>query len=152
MKKSDFIHFQKSFFTHLTTGFNPVEVTIHKLGYDADEVYDLDDFVGGGTLQDTTTFKLKALFKKIVTEKDREKYGVDTNVSIIIYISPLELEQKTGSKTFPDYFMNSYAGYSLEFQKRLYEVERVIMLEEFFTTDEIMCMAYQFDLSREGGQ
>jgi hypothetical protein len=150
MTKEQFRYFQRSFFKHLTGSFNPVTLKITKISVDH-QGDALNSFVGDGVRSEVETYELKALYKRMVSNKEREAYGVSADVSIVVYVSPLELEAQTGSKQFPEYFKRSYAGFQFEFLGNKFEVDRMIAKEEFFSGEELLCMAYQFDLKRDEG-
>jgi hypothetical protein len=57
------------------------------------------DFIGENPVE-YDCFSLKCFFSVTNNSKDREKFGVDSNVDIIFYISPEDLEKEIGVKEF----------------------------------------------------
>ena len=56
---------------------------------------DYRDFVGENEIE-TKSYILNCLYSRNVTDKTRTKYGLETDVSAVLYLSPKELKQVVG--------------------------------------------------------
>ena len=86
-----------------------------------------------------------------ISDKQREKFGVKEEVTDIVYISPIELKNKYGSMTFPDYVRKSYSQIAVEFLGKHYEIESIRDLEPMHNGKEYICLAYQVNLRATTG-
>lgn len=93
------------------------------------------------------TFNIQCLYNRNITEKQREKEGIDQEVDTVLYISPLELELKTGSIDFPDYVRKSYSQITIQAFELVYKVTNIYEMEPLEVHGGRMCIAYRIDLT-----
>ena len=72
--------------------------------------------------------------------------GVTVDTSVVAYISPIELQAKTGSASIPAEMMSSFRRMKVQFIGKTFEIIRVTEVEPMVLQGGVMCIAYQFDL------
>lgn len=144
-----FAYLQNLFYTRLSQCCNPVEVSLKYFRTSGGDKF--TNFTGDNNRLPTMEFNLHCLYQRDLNDKQREKLGVNQNVTDVIYISPLELQQKTGSNKFPEEVRNSYAMISVEFLGKHFELLSIKDLEPVHNGMEVMCIAYQLNLRTDTG-
>lgn len=139
-----FAELQKLFFCKVTSGCNVSSIDINYIKVESGNSF--TRFTGDGKRSVEKTVNLKCFYKRNISDKDREKMGVNQDVTTVVYISPLDLKNKTGSPVFSQNVLNSYAGVLVEFIGKIYEIESIIDLEPMFDGKEWVCLAYQLNL------
>lgn len=144
LSSTHFEKLQNLFFKKVTTCCNPASVTFEMLSITSPNDY--SEFTGDGNRSIDKSFDLKCFYQRNISDKQREKLGVTQDVTDIIYISPLELEKKYGSKNFADIVRNSYAGLFVKFLGSRYTLIKIVDLEPMHNGKEYVCLAYQLNL------
>ena len=139
-----FAKLQRLFFQKVTSGCNVSTVDLKFIEVSSESA--LTKFTGDGKRTVKKSVNLKCFYKRNISDKDREKMGVSQDVTSIVYISPLDLNAKTGSMSFDDDITESYSGIMVEFIGKLYQIESIIDLEPMFDGKEWVCLAYQINL------
>lgn len=139
-----FAKLQRLFFQKVTSGCNVSTVDLKFIETSSESA--LTKFTGDGKRTVKKSVNLKCFYKRNISDKDREKMGVNQEVTSIVYISPLDLKAKTGSMSFDDDITKSYSGIMVEFIGKLYQIESIIDLEPMFDGKEWVCLAYQINL------
>lgn len=147
---SIFQQVQETFLAKVTDVNNTAFVVLKFLDVDYGGS-NLAAFKGEGTRSVATEVTLKCLYKKNISAIDRQKHGLSQEVMAMVYVSPLELQQKTGSQLFPGYTMGGYARMAVEFLGAHYEVESVVPLESQFNGNMFTCVSYQLNLKNTAG-
>lgn len=141
---------QETFLAKVTSVNNTSVVTLKFL--DVDYAGDkLAAFKGEGVRTVSSSVEMKCLYKKNISEIERQKYGLSQEVTAMVYISPLDLKAKTGSELFPGYTMGGYARMTVEFLGGYYEVQSITPLESQFDGKNYTCVAYQLNLKNVAG-
>lgn len=107
--------------------------------------------MGDSPREVVSTVELHCLYKRTINDKERTKNGVTQMVDVVVYVSPLELEKRTGSAEFTSTIRNSYSTISVEFNGKHYEVTNIIDLEPIFVGGKEMRIAYQINLHGSTG-
>lgn len=141
---SRFAQLQGIFYRKVTSCCNPSEVTLKFIKVNSTGRY--TDFTGDSDREAEQSYTLKCFYMRALNDKQRENVGVTQEVTDIVYISPIELEQKYGSKVFPERVMNSYAEMVAEFLGKHYEIMNIQALEPMFNGKEYICLCYQLNL------
>jgi len=143
---------QKLFFSKVTESSNPskVRLTFKEVTHDTA----FSSFTGDGTRttkldanEAEKSYLLSCFYMRNVTDKQREKYGIDQDINTVIYISPLEMKRVMGTDTFPVEVRNSYSQIELSFFGKVEEIDSIIELEPLEMDGGIMCIAYQINVS-----
>lgn len=146
---SKFAQLQKLFFNKVTKCCNPSSVTFSFIKLTSEGGF--ADFTGDSSRSIDKEVSLRCFYDRNLSDKSREKYGVSSEVTTIVFISPLELKQKYGDIKFPDYVRTSFSQISVTFLGKHYEIENIIDLEPMHNGKEWMCLAYQVNLMNSTG-
>jgi len=141
---SKFAQLQKLFFSKVTTCCNPSTVTLNFIKLTTNGDY--ADFTGDSERDIDQEITLRCFYDRNLSDKRREKYGVSTEVTDIVFISPLELKAKYGNIRFPEYILSSFSQISVGFLGKHYEIDNIIELEPMHNGKEWVCLAYQINL------
>lgn len=135
---------QERFFSRLISCSNPSSVTISFIKVSHRNSF--ESFLGDGQREEVKTFKLRCFYQRYTNNKQREKAGVTEDVTYSLFISPLELQQKTGSSDFPEYVRKSYSRIKLDFQGSTRSIESIVDLEPSDLKGELTRIAYKINL------
>jgi len=91
----------------------------------------LTDFIGEGETVWGNDLELHCLYSQNISKVTREKYGVSDDVSLVINISVLELEEKTGSKELGERLMETKSGIRILFNNKFYTLDNIRESEYF---------------------
>ena len=144
-----FLQLQELFFKKVTLCCNPSTVTFKFIKITSTGKY--TDFTGDSQREVEKYVVLKCFYMRNISDKQREKFGVKEEVTDIVYISPIELKNKYGSMTFPDYVRKSYSQIAVEFLGKHYEIDSIRDLEPMHNGKEYICLAYQVNLRATTG-
>lgn len=111
----------------------------------------ISNFTGDNKRTENKVVDLHCLYQRDLNDKQREKLGVGQEVTDVIYITPIELEKKTGSNKFPEEVRKSFAMIAVEFLGQHYELLNIKDLEPMHNGKEVMCLAYQLNLRHTTG-
>lgn len=140
----DYLRYQKIFFRRITNSNNVGRVTIKLLTFsNSTDTY--KDFVGDNTPEEES-FIFGCYYTKNEPEKRKEKEGILDDTTHIVYISPVELFQKTGSYTFPANVMKAKTGISVNFLGVESEVLQIRELEPIRIGGTDYTAAYELQL------
>lgn len=142
---SKYKELQKLFFKKVTECGNPSTVTLSYIEVTSSGDA-FSDFVGEGKREAGKSYTFACFYTRNISDKQREKMGIAPNVTDVLYISPLELEKKTGSNKLPDFLKNSSSQTIVEFLGATYEIVNIIDLEPMHNGKEWVCLSYQFNL------
>lgn len=136
--------FRQLFFDKLTQGDNQAVMTLKFV----DVAYaDMKgQFLGEGTESDGGTYEFQCLYRWMRNDKMREKAGVSTDVDMVIYISTIDLFNKTGSYSIPENYMKAFAKMQVTFIGKQFEIKKVVEVEPMQIESGVTCIAYEFDL------
>lgn len=149
LSSSKFAYLQNLFYSKLATCCNPVLVTLTFFKTEGGDKF--SNFTGDNKRVPDKVVNLHCLYQRDLNDKQREKLGVNQEVTDILYVSPIELEKKFGSNKFPQEVRNSYAMISVEFLGKHYELLSIKDLEPMHNGKEVMCIAYQINLRATTG-
>lgn len=135
---------QEAFFRQVTSCCNQAEVNFKYVTVSHSNSY--EKFTGDGYRGVDKEFKLKCLYMRDISDKQREKHGIAQEVTDVLYVSPLELRKKTESINFPVNMRNSYANVEVSFLGKSYNIHNIKDLEPMHNGTEEMCVAYQINL------
>ena len=144
-----FKRLQKLFFDKVTRGTNLSTINLDFI--EVEHTTSFAKFTGDGNRSVSTTVILKCFYMRNISDKQREKFGVNQDVTAIVYVSPLELEKKFGSITLPDYVRKSYSQLKISFLEKNYEIDSIIDLEPMHDGTQEICLAYQINLKTNTG-
>ena len=144
-----FAKIQQRFFERITKCCNPTMVTIEYIKVTSQG--ELSDFMGDNQREVETSFQLKCLYQRYTNQKQREKAGVTEEVELTIFISPLELEKKTGKFDFPEQVRSSYSGIAINIFGKHHEIESIKDLEPQQILGRDTCVALQLNLKNGKG-
>lgn len=140
---------QKRFFDRITKCCNPSTVKFTFLKTISEGT--LSDFLGDSSRVPDKVYELRCLYQRYMNDKQREKAGVTEEVDLSLFISPLELEAKTGSFDFPEQVRSSYSGIAVELFGKHHEIESIRDLEPQQSMGRVTCVAYQINLKSGKG-
>ena len=149
ISQARFSALQELFFKKVTQCCNPSTVTLKFIKVISTGKY--TDFTGDSQREVEKEIVLKCFYMRNISDKQREKAGVNESVTDILYISPIELKNKYGSSTFPNYVRKSYSQMSVEFLGEHYEIDSIRDLEPMHNGKEYVCLAYQINLKATTG-
>lgn len=144
-----FTKLQRLFFDKVTKCCNPAKVTISYIAVTHGDSYEA--FTGDGEREPDKVMVLRCFYMRNLSDKQREDIGVSQEVTDVVYISPLELKQKSGDDKFPEYVTNSFSQISIEFLGKHYELLNIVDLEPMHNGNSYTCLAYQLNLSFNTG-
>lgn len=147
--KTKYLQLQALFFSRVTSGLNPSKVVFEFIS--VAHANDFEEFTGDGTRTATLEISLGCFYMRNISDKQREKMGIRQEVTDVIYISPLELQQKYGNTKLPGHIRNSYSQFSVSFLDKHYEIDSIIDLEPMHLGNEETCIAYQLNLKGTTG-
>jgi hypothetical protein len=106
------------------------------------------DFIGDSdvTYEESKKVVLKCFFSRVLNDIQRAKYGVLDTTNLILHISPLELEEKTGSKEFTERLM-AVKSIPLEFNGGQYIPTQIKLIEAL--ENDGFPIAFEFQLSED---
>lgn len=136
--------FRQLFFDRITESSNGAEITLKFLNVTYGDT--VEQFLGEGTQAVANQYVLKCLYRWMRSDKQREREGVSTDTDIIVYISPLELFNKSGSASIPANLMTAFQRMKISFIGKEFEIVRVTEVEPMILQTGVMCIAYQFNL------
>lgn len=139
-----FDEIKKRFFNKITFGCNPSKVTF-KI-YEVTHGDSLSAFLGDGDREEKETFTLPCFYQRYLNDKQREKAGVNEEVKVSLFISPISLKPIFKSEEFPQHVRDSYSNISVELFGVHYEVESIRDLEPIQDFGEVTRVAYQINL------
>lgn len=150
ISKKHFSVLQNLFYSKVASCCN--SATVRLIFFSTDGGDRISNFVGDNKRVPTKTVDLNCLYQRNLNDKMREKLGVNQEITDIIYISPQELQKKTGNAKFPEEVRNSYAMIAIEFLGNHYELNSIVDLEPMHNGNELMCIAYQLNLKTLSGK
>lgn len=136
--------FRQLFFDRITESSNGAEITLKFI--DVAYADTVQQFLGEGAQTVDNQYVLKCLYRWMRSDKQREREGVSLDTDIIVYISPLELFNKSGSASIPANFMKAFQKMKIAFLGKEFEIVRVTEVEPMVLQSGVMCIAYQFNL------
>lgn len=137
------------FFSRVTQCCNPSTVKLKTIK--TISTGKLTNFTGDSLREVDKIYEFGCFYMRNISDKQREKMGVTQDTTDVVYISPLELERKTGDVLFPDYVRSNYSRIAVEFIGAYYEILNIIDLEPMFNGKVYVCMAYQLNLKKTIG-
>jgi hypothetical protein len=143
---SKFKSIQELFFKKVALCCNPSSIKLIFVKVASQNDY--DSFTGDGERSVDKEVELKCFYLRNISDKQREKTGVSQEVTDIVYVSPLDLERKTGSMDFPDYIKNAYSNLLVDFVGSRYSIVNIKELEPMQVGNKFVCLAYQLNLKR----
>ena len=146
---SDFGAIQQRFYNNIVKCKNPTEVKLIFIKVTSEGT--LSDFLGDSKREPEKVISLKCRYQRYLNDKQREKAGVTEEVDMSVFISPLELEQKTGSFELPEQVRSSYSGIAVELFNQHHEIESIRDLEPQQRLGKVTCVALQINLKRGKG-
>lgn len=145
----NFSKIQQRFFATLSRCGNPTEVIIQFIKVTSTGSF--TDFTGDSQRTVDMEFGLRCFYQRYLNDKQREKAGVAEDVTLSVFISPLDLQAKTGSFDFPDYVRSSYSRIAVKMFGKHHEIESIRDLEPQQLAGKITCIAYQINLKGNTG-
>lgn len=123
--KAKFLSYQAQF-------YNKIKNTPYKIDLEVvsvkevpvSEEFSMDAFVGDSP-RESKKYSLRCLYEKEVSDRTRNKYGLDTEVNGVIYLSPIQTKPIFGDYHIP---MNRVL---IHFEGEKQVISRVIYLEDF---------------------
>lgn len=146
---SDFLGIQRRFYERVACCKNPTEVILQFIKTTSTGYF--TDFTGDSQRAVDQEIRLKCRYQRYLNDKQREKAGVTEEVTMSVFISPLELEKKYASFDFPEYVRSSYSGIAVIIFNQHHEIESIRDLEPQQTLGRITCVAYQINLKAGKG-
>lgn len=146
---SDFGAIQQRFYNNIVKCRNPTDVKLIFVKVTSEG--ELSEFLGDNKREADKIISLKCRYQRYLNDKQREKAGVTEEVDMSVFISPIELEQKTGSFELPEQFRSSYSGVAVEIFNQHHEVESIRDLEPQQRLGRVTCVALQINLKRGKG-
>lgn len=140
---------QKLFFKQVTSSCNPTTVTLKFIKLTS--TGDYTDFTGDSGREVDKEVVLSCFYTRSLSNKQRDKFGVSEDVTTILYISPIELKNKFGSDTLPEYVRRSYSQIAIEFLGKHHEIDSIKDLEPMQSDTGYVCLAYQINLKETTG-
>lgn len=110
------------------------------------------DFTGEGNRNFTapaTTYNFHCAYKRNLTDKFRTSYGIDDDITAIIYLSPLEVKKFTGTKEFIASVKVNTQKVRITLFGVVYRIKRYIELEPMKVGTDMLSLAYEFRLITE---
>jgi hypothetical protein len=132
------------FFDKITDGDNKALFTLQFV--DVAYADRRGQFLGEGEESDAGTYQFQCFYRWMRNDKMRERSGVETDVDMVIYISPIDLFKKTGSYSIPENYMKAFAKMRVTFIGEQFEIKKVVEVEPMAVDGGRTCIAYQFDL------
>ena len=137
------------FYNKLTSCCNPSSITLNFIKVTSTGSF--TDFTVDSKREVEQEVVLRCFYMRNISDKQREKFGITQSTTDVVYISPIELEKKLGSKVLPDYVRNSYAQVTVSFLGKHHEIDSIIDLEPMHDGKEHTCLAYQMNLKQSTG-
>lgn len=123
--KTKFLQYQNMLYKKLLATPYKVELEIIEVqNTNANDEFSFDAFVGDSP-RTSKFYEFRALYEKNISEQTREKYGLNSEVNGIVYLSPKQLIPKLG-----DYHIDMNKT-KVHFEGRTQVITKVIYLEEF---------------------
>jgi len=144
ISQAQYESFRELFYNRVVTETNGADITLQFIGVAYGD--SVDQFLGEGVRTVTSQHTLKCLYRWVKSDKMRENMGVTVDTSVVAYISPIELQAKTGSASIPAEMMSSFRRMKVQFIGKTFEIIRVTEVEPMVLQGGVMCIAYQFDL------
>ena len=152
--QGQFTKLSKKFFDHVCSGNNPGSIVLAFLdvatpGTGADA--DIQEFLGNNPITTTATKTFKCFYRRFISDRQRQKAGVDQRVDTLVYISTIDINNQMGSKTFSDYIVNGYSSLKVTFLGKHCELLDIRPLEPIQVDGEEQYIAYQIGLRTTTG-
>lgn len=133
----------------MATTKNPSNIEVLIPEYDSDSVRSESEFTGEIKPIKQNSIKLHCFYNRTDSDIVRSKYGVSEEVTLVVFVSPIELEKKTGSTRFSERIMRNKQLVKVKFNGNEYFVQNILYKEEFPDANETMAIAIQLNLMEE---
>lgn len=109
----------------------------------------LETFRGETQKLEGETHEYKCLYRRpIFNDNERSDKGIDEDIEYLIYISPLEIKEKTGVYLLPDKVYRAHTEVKISFFGRDYNIDQCNALEPFELEGEMIPIAYEFRVKK----
>lgn len=144
LPKREFLGYKDRFHSQVIA--NPLKALVeYDTPSDTETSSDFYDRIVGGLPVTTVSKDIHVLFDINATGRDRNKFGIQDNISCVLFTSPQELESNFGFWKFPEKALNV----RVLFEGENYLVDTVRYLEEMY--GHCISVMLQLKTAKRGG-